>query len=117
MLLHRGISEVNPESCHHNLEQKMLHSTLIDVLKGQNYPFTCKKCGHPNLCQQRPFYFHVPSPMPYNKILLNVNLLSNNLCLYTAVAVDLQSYTQHIKSELLYSMLSFIVIYSSAIVV
>lgn len=55
--------------------------------------------------------------MPYNKILLNVNLLSNNLCLYTTVAVDLQSYTQHIKSELLYSMFSFIVIYSSAIVV
>lgn len=55
--------------------------------------------------------------MPHNKILLDVNLWSNNLCLYTVIAVDLQSYTQHIKSELLGSMLSFIVIHSSAMVV
>lgn len=54
--------------------------------------------------------------MPYNKILLDVNLWSNNLCLYTAIAVDLQSYTQHIKSELPGTTLSFIVIPSSAMV-
>lgn len=62
------------------------------------------------------FYFHICSPMPYNKILLNVNLLSNILCLYTTIAIDLQSYTQHIKSELLDSTLSYIVITSPAIV-
>lgn len=55
--------------------------------------------------------------MPYKKILLKVNLLSDNLSLYTALAVDLQSYTQHVKSELLYSTLSFIMIHSSVIVV
>lgn len=46
----QGISEENPESCHHNLEQKMLHCALTEVLKGQNSPLIYKKCGHSNLC-------------------------------------------------------------------
>lgn len=55
--------------------------------------------------------------MPYNKAVLDVNLWSNNLCQYTVIAVDLQSCTQHIMSELPGSMLSFIVIHFSAMVV